>query len=503
MGAEVAAHKLPAPHPQTKMTPRTARLSLSLALLACIALSGMTEGMDVHESKDNADADALVSELRFEESNEGLGSSQEGNKDEENDELIQKKTGSGVYTMHLARQPPPSLTPELIAAGDMDTSGKVYASHLTNNANTQYYGTVAVGTPAHDFTVVFDTGSSVLWVPDATCKSPSCKLHNTFALHDSSTGSLLGAGSPDQRDSGDSKVRIAKIQYGTGSMSGVEAVDKIGIGGEHGMEVPQAGILLATHEQSSVFSNFPFDGVFGLNRRSVKSGDMDFNVMRHAKEKGYTQNNIVSFWLGGNPGKRGGQVAFGGADRRFYTGDLRYHDVINNKFGNWMLHLKSLKMGDKEVCEGGCTAIIDTGTSLMVVSEPEHTYMAKNIKIDKDCKNYANNPTLTFGFGDQNLELTAADYTIEMVGSEGKRCSSAIVPMQGTLARKISSIVPGNSKKVLIMGDVFLRRIYTSFNNNDPEKPKVGFATGKRADDVGKFLAEDEGELEIGDTKIE
>ena len=33
----------------------------------------------------------------------------------------------------------------------------------------------------------------------------------------------------------------------------------------------------------SVFTNFPFDGVFGLNRRSVPSGGVDFNVMIQAK----------------------------------------------------------------------------------------------------------------------------------------------------------------------------------------------------------------------------
>lgn len=58
---------------------------------------------------------------------------------------------------------------------------------IKNFENAQYFGPISLGNPAQDFEVIFDTGSSNVWVPASNCSKASCLLKHKYDSSKSST----------------------------------------------------------------------------------------------------------------------------------------------------------------------------------------------------------------------------------------------------------------------------------------------------------------------------
>lgn len=113
--------------------------------------------------------------------------------------------------------------------------------------DAQYYGEISVGTPGKTFKVVFDTGSSNLWVPSSSCWSPACFTHNTYKSSKSSTYKKNGT--------------EFEIKYGSGGVKGKISNDVVNVAG---VTVKNVDFGEATTLSGVSFIAGKFDGLMGM-----------------------------------------------------------------------------------------------------------------------------------------------------------------------------------------------------------------------------------------------
>uniref|UniRef100_A0A674JG33 pepsin A n=1 Tax=Terrapene triunguis TaxID=2587831 RepID=A0A674JG33_9SAUR len=177
---------------------------------------------------------------------------------------------------------------------------------LTNYMDvSMYFGTISIGTPAQDFSVLFDTGSSNLWVPSVYCSSPACTNHNRFNPSDSSTYEATSE-----------KV---SIQYGTGSMTGILGYDTVQVGGI--VDTNQIFGLSETEPGSFLYYS-PFDGILGLAFPSIASSGAT-PVFDNMMNEGLVSQDLFSVYLSSDD-QSGSFVMFGGIDSSYYSGNLNW-----------------------------------------------------------------------------------------------------------------------------------------------------------------------------------
>ncbi|XP_064400417.1 lysosomal aspartic protease-like [Halichondria panicea] len=339
-----------------------------------------------------------------------------------------------------------------------------YSSHvlgdapepLTNYLDAEYYGNITIGTPGQSFQVIFDTGSSNLWVPSAQCKSDdlACKTHQKYYSNTSSTYVANG--------------KSFAIQYGTGNLSGFLSQDTVTVAG---IAVKNQIFAEATVQPGNTFVNAKFDGILGMAYSSI-SVDSVPTVFADMVTQKLVQNPVFGFYLNRDEkGKLGGELLLGGTDPNRFSGDLKYVNLDQETYWQFTMDKITVDGGGTTYCNG-CDAIADTGTSLIAGPSTDVTAINKQIggQLDPnagvyivDCNKINSLPNVTFTIGGYTFALTGAEYILKDYSDGAVVCFSGFQGIQ----------LP---KPLWILGDVFIGVYYTEF---DIIQNRVGFAHAK------------------------
>ncbi|KAG2464206.1 CATE protein, partial [Polypterus senegalus] len=286
-------------------------------------------------------------------------------------------------------------------------------NYFSSPGQAEYAGQISIGTPPQNFTVIFDTGSSNLWVPSSLCTSHACEIHNRYLSTKSTSYQADG--------------RSFSIQYGTGSLTGILGIDKVTV---QGISVSQQKFGESVSEPGSTFVDANFDGILGLGYPSIAVGGAP-PVFDNMMAQGLVALPIFSVYL--NSIKVNGVVKF---------------------------------------CRDGCQAIVDTGTSLLTgpsgdIKVIQNLLSAQSLDEGVDaveCGNIPLLPDITFQINGVDFTMTPSAYIqMETLNGEMQLCTSGFQAMD----------IPPPAGPLWILGDVFIAQFYAVFDRGNN---RVGLA---------------------------
>ena len=337
---------------------------------------------------------------------------------------------------------------------------------LDNADQVEYYGNVYIGTPPQKFEICFDTGSGTLWVASSTCTTTACSNRVKFDSSESST--FTSSGTPES------------MNYGIGSAYGILGYDVVSIGPLNGtsrepgdLVVDSQGFMLADSLEGGTFTQTVFDGVMGL----ATGAEIATPWYRNLIDQGGLPLPIFSLFYS-NTDSMPGQIVFGGVDPALYTGDITWHPAGSDDPFYWTTYIDSIEVSGTTIwnCEsGGCQAMIDSGTSLIVAPPsmvPASLTSSSDFTAESDCSNLDGMASVTFNL--QTVGGGVKAYTFEprdYVMKRGGECSTGM-----------TTGASGSTDGTIILGDVFIRKYLTIFNAQPgANEGRLGFALANQA----------------------
>ncbi|KAH0833493.1 aspartic peptidase domain-containing protein [Lanmaoa asiatica] len=337
---------------------------------------------------------------------------------------------------------------------------------LNNSQAIMWYGPLTIGTPPQRFTAKLSLSFS-LGVPTRGCLR-NCYGHRVYDASKSST-SRCSTFPP-----------FFLLVYGSGQVAGIKYDEEVKVGG---YEIANQGFGGAIILSTDFGNGYAADGLSGLAFPNISDLSMP-PLMQNLNESGQLPQRFFSFKLSTTTGQS--ELIIGGADNAAFKNDTLV-SVPVTKQAYWQVELGRISRPSNPVPESiGAPAVIDTGTTLILVSSTiANSYYSgiSGAKCGPDgictvpCDTIASTtPTLTFG--GREFPVSADTWNLGPVEPGSTDCMAGMGTANFGMWTLLMCVAAIWSPFVLIefaiIGDVFLQNVYTIFDFGDP--PRVHFA---------------------------
>lgn len=387
----------------------------------------------------------------------------------------------------LGEQPSRSQGREGLVA---DLGDKPIRVELENYLDLQYLARISVGTPPQELRSIIDTGSFDLVVFEKGCQG--CGLAGAYNHHRSSTNR---------------RGRLTtQLSFGSGEVVGDQAFDKMSLGNSKTIEqgfwqIHQAEMPLLDHAKfqsilgvgppetpaadawdeagkalKTVANFMREDGGDHVPNRMLKEVEanlataMDLSNSRGTVLKTFGVRSF-SVCLGRKPGSKGYFVWNDTLAKELPQAFSRLQVVGKH---SWTVRLTSARLsssmpGPDSVsppiggCENGCSAVIDSGTSLLVAPETAVDFLEEAIQmVNHDCNGLQDLPSLVLTIDGHEFIMPPDAYA-----TKAEAYSTCRLQNSATVSTATSDQGP-----LWILGMPFLRRYYTTFHLGEDLKSR-------------------------------
>ena len=166
----------------------------------------------------------------------------------------------------------------------------------TEYRNTQYLGTIFIGCKHQKFLVIFDTGSSQIFINSKKCEDTMCVVHNRYDSEDS----------PNYKD----KKQNMAIAYGSGILEGKMSEDTFYL---DNIRIANQSFTEIIRPYDGFFNDAYFDGIVGLGLPGLaQKGSTP--IMDNVIDQKLLNSNVFSFYFDRTQNYTRSYISFGSID---------------------------------------------------------------------------------------------------------------------------------------------------------------------------------------------